>query len=332
LLLSNGPTTSQDRRSIENFRGDYHALANMVQRSWGENSQQALYYSAEFFETFLSSPGATAPLALMLCQGHDLIGFASGFPRTVEYRGASLRLITSSFLSVLPEFKKSGLGVILWSELVKRIRAAGFDGMLNFCVDGEPMNRMVEACCRRLSMPVERIFSIRYSSTLLKSGDFIFPPLTLPARCTRDFLELSVPLVASQQLARKVTLEEAEWQCLHRTGAVTVHSAHGSRRGILTGYIMPISNAQRTECLLIEDILWEELTPQERLALLREFLSKAISLGARMATVPNLGYTDLSPFKELRFFPTRRVLHCYLTLFNENFSIEKVPSMYLDVF
>jgi hypothetical protein len=51
-----------------------------------------------------------------------------------------------------------------------------------------------------------------------------------------------------------------------------------------------------------------------------------------MATVPNLGYADLAPFKKSRFLPTRRVLHCYLTLFKGDLPLETLPSMYLDVF
>lgn len=320
------------RRSIENFRGDYQSLARVVQRSWGENSQQGLCYSAEFLESFLSAPGAAASLAPAFYEDDALIGFASGFPRCVEYRGHSLKLITSSFLSVLPEYKKFGFGIVLWSELVKRALACGFDGMLNFCVDGEPMNRMVEGCCRRLDLSVHRIFSVRYMSSLLKPGVFSASPARSAAACVNDFLGLAAPLVSSQPLAREWTMEEAEWQCLHRTGAIFVHCLHGPRRGILTGYVMPILDRERTKCLLVEDILWDELQPEERVQLLYQFLSQAVSQGAQMATVPILGYTDLSPFKKFRFSPTRRVLQCYLTLFNGNFLLETLPSMYLDVF
>jgi hypothetical protein len=320
------------QRLIEDFRGDYQSLARMVQRSWEENSQQTLCYSAEFLESLLKSPGATASLAPTLYEGDTLLGFASGFPRSVEYRGQSLRLITSSFLSVLPEYKKSGFGIVLWSELVRRIRATGFDGMVNFCVDGEPMNRMVEGCCRRLKFPVHRIFSVRYMSSLLKPGDFTDSPTCYPVSLVKDFLKLAASIIPSQPLARKWTVEEAQWQCLRRTGALTAYSSHGPRRGILTGYVTPISNHERTRCLLVEDILWDELDPEERLSLLRQYLSDAASQGVQIATVPILGYTDLSPFKKFRFLPTRRVLHCYLTLFSSNLPLETLPSMYLDVF
>jgi len=320
------------RRSISNFRGDYHSLASVVQRSWSENSQQGLCYSAEFLESFLAAPGASISLAPALYENDILIGFASGFARRVQYHGHLLNVITSSFLSVLPEYKKSGYGVVLWTELVKRARAQGFDGMVNFCVDGEPMNRMVEGCCRRLQLPVEHIFSVRYMASVLKP-EFLGEELTpCSSNAPNDFLELAAPLLLSQPLSRVWTIEEAEWQCARRADGVSVHASTGSRRGILTGYILPILDRQRTKCLLVEDILWDELAPEERLQLLRRFLAQAVSKGAQMASVPNLGYADLLPFKKLRFLPVRRVLHCYLTLFRSDLTLENLPSMYLDVF
>ena len=83
---------------------------------------------------------------------------------------------------------------------------------------------------------------------------------------------------------------------------------------------------------MVEDVLWEQLQPEERSELLGQFLSQALSQGAQMATVPMLGYADLSAFKKFRFFPTRRVLHCYLTLFKDHFPLEPLPSMYVDAF
>ncbi|HEY8716149.1 MAG TPA: GNAT family N-acetyltransferase [Candidatus Acidoferrum sp.] len=329
--MSNDLTMQGTRRTLQDFRGDYPALADLVQCSWAENSQQGLCYSPEFLQSFLTSPGSSPSLAPALYQDDKLIGFASGFTRNVEYRAHRLRLFTSSFLSVLPEFKKYGYGIVLWNELVKRARVAGFHGMLNFCVEGEPMNRMVEGASRRLKLPVQRIFSVRYMSALLKPHTAA-PVCAVSPEAINDFLDLTAPLLSSQPLARQWTQEEAEWQCLRRTAAVCAHARHDSRRGILTGYVTSILDRDRTKCLIVEDILWSDLYPDERLTLLRQLLAQASALGAKMATVPVLGYADLAPFKKARFFPTRRILHCYLVLFEENIPLETLPSMYVDVF
>lgn len=330
-MAENSTTAQGTRRSFENFRGDYDSLADLLQASWSENSQQSLHYSAQFLQSFLTAPGASAKLQPSFYRDEKLAAFAAAFRRQVVYRGQTLNLATNTFLSVLPELKKSGLGIVLWTDLVKRIRVEGFDGMINFCVDGEPMNRMIEGSCQRLGLPVQRILSVRYMSSLLKAADFSAGSAPSSTFAVDEFLDLAAPLVSSQPLARKWSAQEAEWQ-LHRAGAVVAHVSNESRRGILTGYIMSILDEQRTKVLLLEDILWHQLQLDERLQLLRQFLAQAVSQGARMATVPVLGYEDLTAFKKLRFFPTRRVLHCYLTLFRDNLPLEALPSMYLDVF
>jgi hypothetical protein len=38
------------------------------------------------------------------------------------------------------EHRSSGHGIVIWSELVRRARAAGFDGMADSCVEGEAMH------------------------------------------------------------------------------------------------------------------------------------------------------------------------------------------------
>jgi hypothetical protein len=49
--------TVRSRLSIEDFRGDFDALATVMQRSWAENKTQPLLYAAEM----LASP----PLSMM---------------------------------------------------------------------------------------------------------------------------------------------------------------------------------------------------------------------------------------------------------------------------
>ncbi len=337
------PVANSSRLSIENFRGDFHALAALAEASWSENSNQALLYSAEFLSSCFDYPGADLSMAPTIYDGGKPIAFVAGFPRRIKFRGREHKVLVFTFLTVSTEHKKKGLGIILWSELVKRARAAGYDGMVNYCVDGEPMNTMIVGSCQRLKLPVARMYSARYMSTLLRppgpqpgdevstgenSDNDVGPSSTVDA-----LLQLAGALANDQPLARLWTLPEADWQCVGRSGLVTALHSVGGRTGVLTGYIMPISNQQRTKCLLVEDILWGELEASERQALLRNFLKKAANAGARLATVPTLGYADMDPFKKARFQSTRRVLHAYLTLWSgDHVNMGTLPSIYLDIF
>jgi hypothetical protein len=104
-----------------------------------------------------------------------------------------------------------------------------------------------------------------------------------------------------------------------------------SNPGMLTGYLMPLSDTQRTKCVIVEDVLWDTLSEAQRLNLLRQFLGKAYAAGARIGTVPVLGYANLQAFRKAGFLPSQRRLNAYLTLF-EGVPINRLlPAIYSDV-
>ena len=333
-MTETSPAVKAPRLSIENFRGDFAQLPSLMQASWGENSTQSLLYTSEFLASCFEYPGANFSLAPTIYVQSQPVAFVAGFPRHVKFNGREQKIIVITFLTVSPEYKKKGFGIILWSELVNRARAAGFDGMVNYCVDGEPMNAMILGSCNRLKLPIARIHSARYMSAVLRADDHIQGSPDNNERAAEIFLDLAAPLLDRQPLARIWSKPEAEWQCVSRSQPVTEAFSGGGQSGLLTGYIMSISDKQRTKCLLIEDILWGNLAADERQALLEKFLKKAARAGVRFATVPVLGYADMEPFKKARFQRTRRVLHAYLTLWSAEHAdrpSEPLPSMYLDI-
>jgi hypothetical protein len=335
LLTEISPAVKAPRLSIENFRGDFAQLASLMQASWAENSGQALLYTSEFLSSCFDYPAADFSMAPAIYVQSKPVAFVAGFPRNVKFNGREQKIMVITFLTVLPEYKKKGLGIMVWSELVNRGRAAGFDGMVNYCVDGEAMNAMIVGSCKRLKLPVVRIYSARYMSTVLRSGNHGHDSSDNIQQPADIFLDLAAPLVDSQPFARIWTKPEAEWQCVRRSQAITETVSAENRYGLLTGYIMSISGKDHTKCLLIEDILWGTLTTEERQTLLQKFLKKAATAGVRLTTVPVLGYADMEPFKKARFQSTRRVLHAYLTLWSAGHAdlpSEPLSSMYLDVF
>src|SRR6202049_3002489 len=130
-----------------------------MQASWAENSGQVLLYSPEFLSSGFDYPEVDFSLAPTIYVQSKPVGFVAGFPRRVEFNGHHQKIVVIAFLTVLPEYKKKGFGLMLWSELVNRARAAGFDGMVNYCVDGEPMNAMIIGFCKRLPLPIATISS-----------------------------------------------------------------------------------------------------------------------------------------------------------------------------
>jgi hypothetical protein len=224
---------------------------------------------------------------------------------------------------VAEEHKNRGYGIVLWSELVRRAQAAGYDGMMNYCVDGDPMNDMIVGACHRIDLPVERVYSVHYLSKML----FPTPAAGVAGVASVDaFLSAAAGVTARTPLARIWTEAEAEWQYT-RPGAVRSAGAGG----LLTGYVQPVANRERAGCLIVDDVLWNSAAVDEQAALTRQLTSQAARAGARLAVVPFLGYADAQPFIESGFRPSQRVVHAYLTLWGDSMKLEPVSSLYLDV-
>ena len=316
---------------IEDFRGDFAQVIALIQESWKDNGKQGLFYTAEFLESCLSYPESSYALAPTLYRDEKSCAFVAGFPRRIRYHGNDLRVIVCTLLSVSSEYKKSGYGIVLWNELVKRARAAGFDGMVNYCVEGEAMNGMILGCCRLMKLPTARIFAVNYLMRPLMpkfGGNRAEDSEKVSIQEFRSCADLTQN--EATPLTRIWTHEEIEWQ-LQRHDGLAVHHRSGEREGVLTGYLLPAANAQKTKCLLVEDVLWGTLDAEERLQLVRRLLDRAVRAGAQMAFLPCLGYADITPFKAARFRTSPRILHCYLTIFSGQPVPEPLPSMYLDV-
>jgi len=317
---------------LESFRGDFDQVASLIQRSWAENPKPPFLYTPEVLSSFFDYPGTDIAFSPALYDGPSPVAFIAGFPRRVRLRDREARILISALLSVAPEKKRMGYGLILWSELVKRARAGGFDGMMSYCVEGDPMDHMILAGAHRLSVPVERSLAIPYLARPVwpKAAPRVDAPD--PAALLDGFLQLTVSGPEQAALSRVWSRSEAEWQCAGRTGAIVASLTKGGRRGMLTGYVMQVADLRRTKCLLVEDVLWGDLGRDERTALLGDLMVRAAAEGVRIATVPVLNYSDLVPFQEAGFRPAKRTLNAYLSIWDGRPPLGTLSSMYLDVF
>lgn len=93
---------------IQDFRGDFEEVSQLIQMSWSKNAQKPLHYSPEFLASCFDYPGASYAMAPTMYMGNEPVAFAAGFPRTIRYRGRDLRVIVASFLSVSVEQKNKG--------------------------------------------------------------------------------------------------------------------------------------------------------------------------------------------------------------------------------
>lgn len=318
----------KQNNSPESFRGDFGALAAMMKLSWAENSNQALVYTEEFLRSAFEYPGSSFDLAPSIYGDAGVIGFMAAFPRSFSWEGCPVRIALNTFLTASNAMKGKGLSLKLWASLVERCRDAGFVGTINFCVEGDDMNRIMPGLSRFLKLNTQRVFSVEFLVRMLRP----VPPEPPPQISEEDidlFLELASALPNSLLLARRWTRAEAEWQCRGRAGAITVSSRVG-RLGILTGYLAKAASTPPYTVVLLEDLFWGDLEPAERTELLERFLHVAAAQGARFASCPSLGYASTDTLTAGRFRRSKRVLHAYLTFWN-GLQPRPTPGLYADI-
>lgn len=320
---------SSPTRLIEDCRGDFDSIATMMEASWAGSATPPFHYTPEFLASCFEYPGADLSLAPTIYEGGTPVAFVAGFPRRMRLSGRDYTILLVSLLTAAAEHRNRGYGIVIWSELVKRARERGFDGMVNYCVQGEAMDRMIIGSCRRLGLPVARVYSVRYLTRFLQ------PSRASGAQASRAapvdaFMRAARPIAETASLARLWTRAEANWQCT-RGGAVVTRQQSDGVDGVLCGYVMPIANVQRTKCLVVDDVLWGGLEGEQQRSLVTRFVAQGAAEGARIAVVPRQGYADTAAFAAAGFRPSARVVHTYLTVWSDGPSPESVQSCYLDV-
>lgn len=312
---------------LESFRGDFESLAAVMKDSWGS---QSLLYDAEVMRSAFEYPGASFDLAPTVYMDGIPAAFVAGFPRTVRLDGRERRLMCVTFWTTAAKCKGKGYGSQVWMEILRRIKDSGYDGAVNFCVDGEATNEIVKACGERVNAEVHRVFSVKYMARLLR-----------PAAGTKTvaspgivdlFLKSAAQVPASVPLVRVWSREEAEWQCLRRTGALCAIHEQGERSGVATGYVSKVISETPAKVLFVEDLLWNDLEAQERITMLQQLLAQGVAAGAQMAVAPLVGYAETDTLRKAGFRQSRRLMNLYLTTWGCFTAPASLTSLYLDVY
>ena len=322
--------TSSVRRTIGSFNGDFDELSAFMEHSWSENKEQSLRYTSRFLRSAFECPGAGFDLAPAIYRDGRLAAFVTGFPREVRIAGQGRRLLSISFLTVAPEHKRSGYGPLVWGELLERARAMGYDGALDFTVEGDPWGGQILGVARVLRQPTAHVFTVPYMAKVLKANEAAAKNGSVAIDMPALLQEAAAQIPAEVSIVRCWSDAEAKWQC-RRAGAINTAMSIDGRTGLLNGYAIGASGAVPMLTVILDNVLWGTLAPEERADLAKAFLANAAGVGAKMVVAPVLGYADMQPLAAAGFRKTRRVLQAYLTAWT-GMPPTPITSMYMDVF
>jgi hypothetical protein len=319
--------------TAQDFRGDYEQLASLMRASWADTPNASYLYTPEFLTECLGYPGSTPALAPAVYDGSELIAFAAGLPRHAAFDGAARRILIATFVTVARAHQSSGYGTAIWTELMRRSAAAGYDAVVTYCVAGERMQRIVERASDALAFPQVRLKSFAYlvrtlPATAAGASEVGARPSALTlvhaaaAQCAYE------PEAGEDRMSvhRMWTEPEAEWR-LSRHGSVAVTGGGA----VLCGTVAAVDDAAHSRVLVVEDILWGPLEGAARQILLAQLLDQAAGEGASYAVVPLLGYADMRPFLTAGFLPAPHTMHANLALWCDPDGARPAESFYLDV-
>ena len=324
-------TIGRAAQAVEEFRGDHEELAAVMRASWVDGAGAPYLYTAELLADWMGYPGAERAPAPAIYADGGLVAFVAGLPRQVEIAGATRQILVSTFLTVAPAQKAAGYGIVVWSELMRRAAAAGYDGVINYCADGEAMHRMIETGCRLLELPLVRVKSFSY---LVGRVTAARAESTGAGAAQRPSARQLVDAAAAERgrggaderVWRVWSEAEAGWQ-LSRIGSVAV----GDGPGVLTGSVVTVADEARSRYLVVDDVLWASAGDEARRRLLAGLLAHAADDGAGYAVLPVTGYADVRPFLAAGMVPSPHTMHAYLTLWSDPTAVRPVERYYLDV-
>lgn len=149
------------RYQFGELAGRWDEAAATIERNWKQNKAEGiLEYPAEFIASCFDYPQVDPELSRAVYAESKMEGFIMTLPRFVRLDGRDLRLLLPTIFNVSPEAK--GVGAALWAEILKRGRAAGWDGIIHFCVDGNKANTVTTAIASRLGYLPSEIFTVQF--------------------------------------------------------------------------------------------------------------------------------------------------------------------------
>jgi hypothetical protein len=315
---------------FDSFRGDFASLAAVMKRSWSEGRSQSLLYDEPFLRSAFQYPGSSFELAPTLYINGSPAAFVAGFPRNVFLDGRPLRLLCITFWTTAAEFKGKGYGARIWMEILRRARGSGYDGAVNFCVDGELSNGIVLSCGARAGAQASLVSRVKYLARLIRPAEARQAPSNLDI--VDIFLLAASRIPAPVNLQRVWSREEAEWQCIRRWGALSSAHAEAARCGIATGYLTEFAGDAAARALIVDDLLWSDLESEERVQVMGNLLAQGAAQGAQIAVVPLMGYAETDALRTAGFRQSRRLMNLYLTVWGRVPLPQDLTSIYLDVY
>jgi GNAT superfamily N-acetyltransferase len=307
------------------WSGAWSEVAHIVRLAWSENPD--FEYSAAFLAECSQGREEREAVTFGAWLDGRLVGFVAALPRRIVSDGREQWFALVTFFAVHPDTRGRGIGQTLWTQCLRALREAGFDGTIHYCAHGHRSNNVTTSAAAQIGFACARTDDVGF----LRRPIDVKMALPVPMNPASDvFAKAASDARAAAPVSRAWTAGTIEHHLNGRRDVVAVTSVEGSDCGALVGQVRTLADPNRTRCLVVEDVLWAHLEPDARERLARRFIDAARTRAA-MAIVPRLGYADLDAFVRCGFRASGRVVHLYLTQLSARAPVRESRPVYMDV-
>jgi len=345
--------------SIETFRGDYGGLERMAHASWRDEYGQAsfpnFYRPAFLHYLFDRIPEDRRDLLLGAYKDGEIVAFLANLPEKFHCRGKIFEGVYSCLLVVRKEYLRRGLALEIIRAAVDLNKKYGFDFSLltletghrstlmmnKFVAEGQRIERIRKSGVMARVLDLERVDGAEglkgYEKAAIRLLGVHRPPKAAPGVALRDYRPEDIDACHALLDRYKDSVRLAlAWD--KKDLAVELDTPGVARTLVWEkdGRIRAMINFVRHDQLgktveryaWINHVAFPDLTPAERTAFLRAYLTRIKADGfAATIDFTKRGW-PAGPFYRARFIPFPRAVNLVSWTFNPAISLAGIPVVY----
>ncbi|MBK7091694.1 MAG: hypothetical protein IPH59_08230 [bacterium] len=322
------------------FNPDLNVVSDLIVRTW---EHPCWKYDPGLLELHIMRPTGDPTLTVgQIDEKGNLASYVAFMPFDVEYFGKSYRAVFCSFMTVATEYHGKGLNGPQQVALLQKSMERDYDLYIVICEDGAVSNISLERIFAKRDRKLQLVKNLGYIGA---RRDLLQPVLsTQPSAHTRQMVRndlASVSVLAAEigrgcDLRRIISPLDVEFLFIDRPHTSSfVYESAGKTRAFANLLLLEVLDKEASLNLYFENVHFGDLNESEQIEFMGDCLTHLLGTGFRMAILPDIGYTNIEPFRKLRFRALPRRLNLYMSELKPGIvpnGIRDVNRIYMDIY
>jgi|GEM_PF-4561168 len=322
------------------YNPDLNVVSDLIIRTW---EHPCWNYDPGLLGLHIMRPTGDPTLTVgQIDEKGNLASYVAFMPFDVEYFGKSYRAVFCSFMTVATEHHGKGLNGPQQVALLQRSIERDYDLYIVICEDGAVSNISLERIFTKRDRKLQLVKNLGYIGA---RNDLLHPILpTNPSANTRPLVRsdlngvtlLTAEIGSGCDLRKIISPLDVEFLFIDRPHTRSfVYESAGKIRAFANLLLLEVLDKETSLNLYFENVHFGDLTVSEQIEFIGDSLTHLLETGFRMAILPDIGYTNIEPFRKLRFRALPRRLNLYMSELKAGIvldGIRDVDRIYMDIY